>query len=61
MLTSYDIRAIEEISSEFEVDFLALTYTCAGEDIASLRAFLHEHDLETVKIVAKVSSQKLPR
>ena len=56
MLTDFDINAIKEITAEFEIDFLALTYACTGEDITELRRFLDSNDLETVKIIAKASS-----
>ena len=54
-LTDYDKSAIKELTAEFEIDFLALTYTCTGDDIMELRSFLESEDLDSMKIVAKAS------
>ena len=56
MLTEYDVQAIKELAAEFEIDFVALTYTCTGDDVTSLRTFLDENDLESTKIIAKACS-----
>ena len=55
MLTDYDVSAIMELSSEFEIDFIALTHTCSRDDVVDLRSFMDHHNLQAAKIVAKVS------
>lgn len=53
MLTDYDLQAIDDITANYEVDFLALTYSCSGEDVTKLRTFLDRKGLDFIKIVAK--------
>ena len=48
------MHAIRDITSQFEVDFVALTFTRDGEDVDSMRDFLDKLGLEQTKILAKV-------
>ena len=56
LLSEHDVHAIRDITSQFEVDFVALTFTRDGEDVDSMRDFLDKLGLEQTKILAKVSS-----
>ncbi|KAK9804986.1 hypothetical protein WJX73_008258 [Symbiochloris irregularis] len=58
VLTESDISAIKAISKEFEIDFIALSCTCSGADIVSLRDFLNDLELDAAKIVAKVENRQ---
>ena len=55
LLSEHDVHAIRDITSSFEVDFVALTFTRDGEDVESMRDFLDKLGLEQTKILAKVS------
>ena len=48
------MAALKALSSAFEIDFVALTYTCDGGDIQDLRELLDDIGLASVKIIAKV-------
>ena len=54
LLSEHDVHAIRDITSQFEVDFVALTFTRDGEDVDSMRDFLDKLGLEQTKILAKV-------
>lgn len=60
LLTPRDRRAIADITKEFDIDFVALTYTCHGDDVAELREYLDSISQEGIKIIAKVPSRPLP-
>lgn len=32
-ITAYDAQAIQELAAEFEIDYVALTYTCDDSDV----------------------------
>lgn len=53
LLTARDKRAIVDITQEFEVDFVALTYTCSGDDVLELREYLDSIGQDSIKIIAK--------
>jgi len=57
LLSEHDVHAIRDITSQFEVDFVALTFTRDGEDVDGLRDFLDKLGLEQTKILAKVENQ----
>ena len=54
MLTSRDKRAIADITREFDIDFVALTYTCSADDVIELRQYLESLRRESIRIIAKV-------
>ncbi len=57
LLSEHDVHAIRDITTQFEVDFVALTFTRDGEDVDGLRDFLDKLSLEQTKILAKVENQ----
>ena len=60
LLSEHDVHAIRDITSTFEVDFVALTFTRDGEDVDSMRDFLDKLGLEQTKILAKVWCSRNP-
>ena len=54
LLCEHDVHAIRDITSQFEVDFVSLTFTRDGEDVDTMRDFLDKMGLEQTKILAKV-------
>ena len=54
LLSEHDVNAIREITKEFEIDFVSLTFTRDGQDIEEMRDFLDKLGLEQTKILAKV-------
>lgn len=54
LLSEHDVHAIRDITSQYEVDFVALTFTRDGGDVDSMRDFLDKLGLEQTKILAKV-------
>ena len=54
LLTQHDLDSIKSFVSEFEIDFVALTYTCHGDDILELRDYLDSIGQDGMKIIAKV-------
>ena len=58
--SEYDMAAIKELAAEFEIDFVALTYTCSAQDVRDLRHFLDEEGLQNTSIMAKVGFCKAP-
>ena len=55
LLSEHDVHAIRDITSQFEVDFVALTFTRDGGDVDTMRDFLDKLGLEQTKILAKAS------
>lgn len=55
LLSEHDVHAIRDITAQFEVDFVALTFTRDGDDVDSMRDFLDKLGLEQTKILAKAS------
>lgn len=55
LLTTRDKRAIMELTKEFDIDFVALTYTCSAEDVIELRQFLHSLGRDSIRVIAKVA------
>ena len=56
-MTPRDKRAIADLTKEFDIDFVALTYTCSAEDVVELRQYLDSLGRESIRIIAKVFSQ----
>lgn len=54
LLTHRDRRAIEDITKQFDIDYVALTYTCNAEDVLNLRGFLQSLGKSYIKVIAKV-------
>ena len=54
MLTNRDKRAIADITKEFDIDFVALTYTCSADDVIELRQYLESLRRESIRVIAKV-------
>ena len=54
LLTDGDKAAIRAMTREFDIDFIALTYTCSGDDVLELRRFLDSMGQDAIKIIAKV-------
>ena len=54
LLTHHDVEAIQSFVAEFEIDFIALTYTCDAGDVVQLRDYLDSIGQEGIKIIAKV-------
>ena len=54
VLTSRDKRAITDLTKEFDIDFVALTYTCSADDIVELRQFLQSLGRDSIRVIAKV-------
>ena len=54
LLTDGDKKAIRAMTREFDIDFIALTYTCSGDDVSELRRFLDSMGQDAIKIIAKV-------
>ena len=52
--SDYDKAAIRELAAEFEIDYVALTYTCSAQDVSDLRGFLDSSGLQHTAIMAKV-------
>ena len=52
--SDYDKASIKELAAEFDIDFVALTYTCSAQDVADLRSFLDSSGLRHTSIMAKV-------
>ena len=60
LLSEHDVHAIRDITSQFEVDFVALTFTRDGDDVDNMRDFLDKLGLEQTKILAKVGRGNTP-
>ena len=55
LLTEADKANIGALVREFEVDYLALTYTASAADVADARDFLDSLGQNQMKVIAKVS------
>ena len=60
LLTAGDIEAIQTLGSEFEIDFISLTYTGDAGDIATIRQLLEANNMSHVKVMAKVFHNESP-
>lgn len=52
-----DLDAVADIAASHAVDFLALTYTMTGDDVAAARDALDARGLTSTKIIAKVENR----
>jgi hypothetical protein len=50
-MTEDDKSNIKDLSVEFEVDFISLSFTRSGEDIQSAREFLDSINMTTTKVL----------
>lgn len=50
ILTPADEEAIAALASEFEIDFLSLSFTRSTEDITVVREFLEKHEIRNTKV-----------
>ena len=60
VLTNRDKRAIADITKEFDIDFIALTYTCSADDVIDLRQYLESLKRESIRVIAKVTAPLHP-
>ncbi|KAK9811564.1 hypothetical protein WJX72_005997 [[Myrmecia] bisecta] len=58
MLAQHDVMALKQLSAAYELDFVALTYTCDGGDVQEMREFLDDIGLVQAKIIAKVENRQ---
>lgn len=56
IMTEDDKSNIKDLSTEFEVDFISLSFTRSGEDIQVAREFLDSIQMSTTKVSGTVSS-----
>jgi len=54
LMTEFDIQCIKAFASEFEIDFISLSYCNTSEDVYECRNFLDTNGLTQTKIIAKV-------
>lgn len=52
-----DLPALGDISGSHDVDFVALTYTCSADDVATAREALDALGLSGTKLIAKVENR----
>ena len=50
IMTDDDKSAIKELAAEFEIDFINLSFTRAGEDVVAAREFLDSNNMQTTKV-----------
>ena len=53
-MTDEDKSNIKDLSVEFEVDFISLSFARSGEDIQSAREFLDSINMTTTKVLLHV-------
>lgn len=58
VLTDFDKQAIQILSSEFEVDFLSLSYCRSVEDVLDAREFLRSIKQDAMQVVAKCETRQ---
>ena len=56
IMTDDDKSAIQELAAEFEIDFISLSFTRAGEDVQDARDFLDSINMQTTKVPHKTGS-----
>ena len=56
IMTDDDKSAIQELAAEFEIDFISLSFTRAGEDVQAARDFLDSINMQTTKVLHKRGS-----
>ena len=57
-LTDFDRQAIQVLASEFEVDFISLSYCRSPEDITEARDFLDSIGQNNTKVIAKCETRQ---
>ena len=50
IMTDDDKSAIKELAAEFEIDFISLSFTRAGEDVVAAREYLDSINMLTTKV-----------
>lgn len=58
IMTEDDKSNIKDLSTEFEVDFISLSFTRSGEDIQVAREFLDSIQMSTTKLIAKCETRQ---
>lgn len=58
IMTEEDKSNIKDLSVEFEVDFISLSFARSGEDIQSAREFLDSINMTTTKLIAKCETRQ---
>lgn len=57
-LTDFDRQAIQVLASEFEVDFVSLSYCRSVEDVTEAREFLQSIGADHTKVIAKCETRQ---
>ena len=57
-LTDFDRQAIQVLASEFEIDFVSLSYCRSPEDINEAREFLNSIGADHTKLIAKCETRQ---
>lgn len=57
IMTDEDKSAIQELAAEFEIDFISLSFTRAGEDVQAAREFLDSNHMPTTKVRRETGSE----
>uniref|UniRef100_A0A7S0RHC8 Pyruvate kinase n=1 Tax=Chlamydomonas leiostraca TaxID=1034604 RepID=A0A7S0RHC8_9CHLO len=58
LLSDWDKQCIAALGSEFEIDFLNLSYTRCAEDVREARRFLHGLGMTNTKLLAKIETRQ---
>ncbi|KDD72880.1 hypothetical protein H632_c2782p0, partial [Helicosporidium sp. ATCC 50920] len=58
VLAESDKAAVKALASEFEVDFLSLSYTRSAEDVAAAREWLASERLGRTRVLAKLETRQ---
>lgn len=57
IMTDDDKSAIQGLAAEFEIDFISLSFTRAGEDVQAAREFLDSNHMPTTKVRRQTGSE----
>ncbi|KAF5827684.1 cytosolic pyruvate kinase [Dunaliella salina] len=58
LLSDWDKECIQTLGSEYEIDFINLSYTRNAEDVREARRYLQSVGMHTTKILAKVETRQ---
>jgi len=58
LLSDWDKECIQTLGSEYEIDFINLSYTRNAEDVREARRYLQSVGMSTTKILAKVETRQ---
>ncbi|KAL4434114.1 hypothetical protein ABPG75_000555 [Micractinium tetrahymenae] len=61
LLTEHDVECMRFLGSQFEVDFISLSYCNAATDLYSCRALLDSLGMQQTKIIAKIERKAAVR